>query len=655
MKRGKNFWSLDTTIVLLAALSLALIVTVGVQNPKLLIPAGAVFLLAAVALLLGMGALRSGVRRALSTAEHTDSGLSQLAIPVAILSNGTVVWANESFNGHFGGKGGVLAQLDRLLPDVDLELAQKPEGQDVPLFEHRYTVYASPVKNAEDMFVLVFSEDTVMKDTCDEFYASRPAVLYFLLDTYDEIIRDMPETQRARILSNVDLALDDYVGKTSGFVRRLSASRSLAVVEERHVAEMMRGRFAILDAVRALEEDGVPVTLSVGVGRADTFAECEALAAEALEMALGRGGDQAAVKGPDGYEFYGGVTKGVEKRTKVKSRVVSAALRDSVQNAARVLVMGHRNADMDALGAAVGMLRFARICGRPAHIVIDREHNQVQSLLDELCACGHTKSFLSPSAAVSQAGPGTLLVIVDTHAKHLLESEEIYEMCNNVAVIDHHRLLVGHIDDADIMFHEPSASSASELVAELLMYLDVDTPGSTKLEPVEADALLAGIMLDTRTFSLHVGARTFEAAAFLRRAGAETEEVKRLFCTTMDDYLSRSHLVGEAKIYHHVAVTVSGQVPRDGDVVAAQAANDLLTIEGVKASVVAVKQGGQILVSARSMGEVNVQLIMEALGGGGHLTMAGAQLKGLSTEEAEEKIFDAIDEYRAKSTVSADL
>ncbi len=650
MKRGKYYWSLDATIILLAALSVALLVTQALARPRFLIPAGIVFLIALCVLAIGLQVLRRGVRKALSTEESENGGLSQVAIPAAVVANGSVVWCNECFRRSFAnGNAGVLAHVDKLLPGLDVEKACLEGGQDVELAGSRYTVHCGHVQGADGLHLLLFSEDTELKGTYEEYYASRPAVIYFTLDTYDEILKDMRETQSARILSDVELAVGRYVEDSSGFVRRMSSARYLAVVEERHAAEMMANRFAVLDEVRKIEaEGGVPVTLSIGVGRGETFAECEELAAEALEMALGRGGDQAAVKGPDGYDFYGGVTRGVEKRTKVKSRVISTALREKVMHANRVLIMGHRNSDMDSVGAAIGVLRFCRMCGKTAHIVIDREHTQAQRLLDAMCGAGYTKSFISPSAAVGHAGHGTVLVIVDTHAKHMLESQHVYEMCDEVVIIDHHRRVVGYIEDATLLYHETYASSASELVTELLMYLELDIPEAEKPAPIEAEALLAGIMLDTRTFSLHVGVRTFEAAAFLRRCGADTEDVKGLFSTSMNDYLYRSHLVGQAKIYHACAVAVSDKIPAYADVLAAQAANDLLTIEGVKASVVAVLQGSQVLVSARSMGDINVQLIMESLGGGGHLTMAGAQLKGVGIKEAEERIFDAIDDYRKK-------
>ena len=363
---------------------------------------------------------------------------------------------------------------------------------------------------------------------------------------------------------------------------------------------------------------------------------------------LGRGGDQAAVKTPEGFEFYGGVSRSVEKRSKVKNRIIAAALADLIRQSDSVVIMGHRMSDLDSLGAAIGVLRICKICDVPAVVAIRKEATLAGPLLDEFEKAGFGEDFMEPDQILETVTPDTLLVVVDTYLVHLLESREIYARCRNVAVIDHHRKAVGHIENTVVLCHEPYASSACELVSELLQYVG---ERDDKPTPLEAQALLAGIMLDTRNFALHTGVRTFEAAAYLRRMGAQTEEVKRLFSSSMEEYAAKSSLVESASVYKGCAISISGPLPAHLSVVVPQAANDLLSITGVAASFVAVEKGGGVNISARSMGGVNVQVIMEALGGGGHLTMAGAQLKECTASQAKARLMEAIDEFRASQAV----
>ena len=361
-------------------------------------------------------------------------------------------------------------------------------------------------------------------------------------------------------------------------------------------------------------------------------------------MALGRGGDQAAVKSKNGFEFYGGVSRSVEKRSKVKSRIIATALHDLIVQSDDVIIMGHKMSDLDSVGSAVGVWRICQMCHKPACIVVDEKRTLSEKLLAQFKDADHEGCLRTPDEMENQVSPRTLVIIVDTHMARMVESETIYKRAKNVVVIDHHRKCVGHIDNAVIFYHETSASSASELVTELIQYMPSDK--ETRLTAVEAQALLAGITLDTRNFALHTGVRTFEAAAYLRRMGAQTQAVKKLFNSSLESYAYRAQLVTDAELYMGCAVVVADELPEHMDVVIPQAANDLLTIDGVEASFVAVNTGSQISISARSMGDLNVQVVMETLGGGGHLTMAGAQLRGVTVDEARKRLFDAITQYR---------
>ena len=644
--------ALDTLLAFLVLACTALCVALAVAKPAWVAPLLVLLAVMAAAFALCVRRFRRAAGRflrAMDGAAASQSGLAALQVPVLAIEKGRAAWYNDAFlNALAGGAEVCLQPVERLLPQLDLAACAEPGGQDVRVGERRYTAYACETKGEEPGVTLVyFFEDTALKAQAEEYRASRPSVMILTVDTYDEILKELKESERARIVGAVEAALEQFIGTTTSFLRRVSAAKYVAVVEERHMREIVRARFSILDTVRAIGagEDNANVTLSIGVGRgAPTLAEGEKMAAQALDMALGRGGDQAAVQTKDGFTFYGGVSQSVEKRSKVRSRIVAHAIRDLMAQAGDVFVMGHKMSDLDAVGAAVGMQRFARICGRQAYVVVDRERTLAGNLIDEFRAAG-CEDFLTPEQAGARMTERTLLIVVDTHLPYLLESEALYRRAKNTVVIDHHRLCVGHIEDSVVFYHERYASSASELVSELLQYIDAPDKG-VRLTALEAQGLLAGIMLDTRNFSLHTGVRTFEAAAFLRRAGAQTQAAKKLFNSTLDDYAHKAQLVTQAEMYRGVAVVCSKDLPPEMSVVIPQAANDLLTIDGVGASIVAVDIGSQISVSARSMGEVNVQVIMEKLGGGGHLTMAGAQLKGISVEQARQEILEAIDEYR---------
>ena len=354
------------------------------------------------------------------------------------------------------------------------------------------------------------------------------------------------------------------------------------------------------------------------------------MARESIDIALGRGGDQAAVKTVDGFEFYGGISHGVEKRSHVRSRIIANALCDLVKRSDSVIIMGHRMSDLDAVGSAIGVLRICKMCDVPAVIAINSEATLAGPLLKTFLDAGEGHDFIAPDQTLDVITPNTLLIVVDTYQKRLLESQQIYEKCKRVVVIDHHRMAVGHIDNPTLIYHEPYASSASELVCELLQFM----PKENNITPLEAQALLAGV-------------RTFEAAAWLRSRGAQTADTKLLFNTSKEEYEARAHIVEAAYIYKGCAIALSDELEAGMNVVLPMAANDLLTINGVDASFVAVAKNDGVNISARSMGALNVQVILEPLGGGGHLMMAGAQLQNCTLQDAERRIREQIDLYRA--------
>ena len=447
-------------------------------------------------------------------------------------------------------------------------------------------------------------------------------------------------------MGDVENLFEDFAAENNVLIKHYESSKYIAVVEERYLQKMVEERFSILDRARKIRtSEDLPVTLSIGVARGDySLEKLGEFSHQALEMALGRGGDQAAVREPSGYEFYGGFAKGVEKRTKVKTRVVAAALCDLIESSGSVLVMGHRFGDLDCIGAAVAMSEACRDMEKESFVVVNRETCLAKPLIDKMEKAGELGLFISPEEAAGFVNDETLLIVVDTHVQNMLESKELYSLCRSVVVIDHHRRMLGSIDNAVIFYHEPYASSASEMVTELLQYFD----SRCKTTKTEAEALLSGIMLDTKSFSMRAGARTFEAAAYLKKLGADTVKVKQLFSGSLESYKHRSDIVSGAEIYRGCALSFAKSY---GDIglVAPQAADELLTIEGVAASVVMFKTETGVSFSARSLGGMNVQVIMEALGGGGHQTMAGAQVKDITPAQAKKRLREAIDDYYDKA------
>lgn len=483
-----------------------------------------------------------------------------------------------------------------------------------------------------------------MRSTLEE---TKPVAAIVMIDNYEDLMSACPEGKRSAIRAAIEEKMDQWRGTSGALLMKYDRDRYLMVFTEKQYEAFAQGRFAILDEVRTVQAaEGVYATMSIGVGReAGSYDALFKNAGLALEMALSRGGDQAVVKDRMNFEFYGGRAKTTEKRTKVKSRVMANALGDLMDETEHVYVMGHQYADMDTLGAAAGVCAIARKRGKVARIVMDTENNSVGPMLRKLKALPEYKDvFIGGGDAFLRVQPDTLLVVVDTNRPASVESEPLLEACNRVAVIDHHRRGSSYIEKMALNFHEPYASSASELVTELLGYLL--EPGD--LLKTEAEALLAGIVLDTKNFTNRTGGRTFEAAAYLRRAGADTQDVQRMFQSDLESMIDRYAIIRQAVLYREdlAIAAIDEECER---VTAAKAADELLTLSGVQASFVFYPKDSGVYISARSLGEVNVQVIVEALGGGGNSTSAGGQLPGVTVDQVRQKLQEAIDKYYEKS------
>ena len=596
------------------------------------------------------------VTGSVDTASKSTLVNSPLPIMVFRPDAGEIIWSNEDFLQLAGVREHLFEmKLEDAVPDfpVNWLLEGRQECPErVLLNNRRFRVYGSMVrskgKNGGNMVATTYWVDTTEADMMKETYtATRPVVGILMVDNYDEVMKACPDSLSSAIQAQIDEKVNTWAAAGEGLILKTQRDRYLFIFEEQYYDQFVQGKFSVLDAVRAIRVgESFHPALSIGIGKdADTFPELYKNAKLSLEMALSRGGDQAVVRNRVDFEFYGGHSKPTEKRTKVKSRVMANALKELMDDATEIYVMGHSFADMDAVGAAAGVVCAARKRGKKAQIVIDGEKNAAHDVISRLRAAPqYTGVFVEPSEAFLRMKPGTLLVVVDTNRPEMVENPQILEACNRVAVIDHHRRAASYIENAAFSFHEPYASSASELVTELLQYL----VEPTDLLREEADAMLAGIVLDTKHFSMRTGGRTFEAAAFLRRAGADTAEVQRLFQSNLSDMVSRYDIIRRAEMVRpDVAVAA---VDEDGcdRVTASQAADELLTLRGVKASFVLYRSGEAVAMSARSMGDINVQVILEALGGGGNATQAGGRVENDTVDGVRDRLLTAIESYFEK-------
>ena len=593
------------------------------------------------------------VNGGIDSARSSNTLYAPLPMMVFDVNTDEVLWGNEGFVQLTDQKDGVFQmKMDSVVPGFSKHwlLEGKRECPDLVAWNHHlYRVFGSLThpeekgRGGEMLATTYWMDVTELEQARSTLELTRPVVAILMVDNYEELMKACPESKRSAVVAALEEKLNTWAADSGGLILGYDRDRYLFLFEEKSYPDFVEHRFSVLDSVReVVAGEGVAATLSIGVGRdAENFDDLFKNATLALEMALSRGGDQAVVKDKLNFSFYGGRSKATEKRTKVKSRVMANALGELIEDARQVYVMGHKYADMDALGAAAGICAIARKKGKKAQIVMDLENNAVHPMLRKLQEQPeYAGAFVTGSEAFLKAQADTLLVVVDTNRPQSVESEGLLESCNRVAVIDHHRRGSSYIEKMALNYHEPYASSASELVTELLQYL---------IEPAdllraEAEALLAGIVLDTKNFTNRTGGRTFEAAAYLRRAGADTQEVQRIFQSDLKSMITRYAIIRQAELYHE-DMAIAALDEEYERVTAAKAADEMLTLKGVQASFVLYKKGDGVYISARSLGEVNVQVIVEALGGGGNSTTAGGELPGRTVAEAKKQLLAAIDDY----------
>ena len=586
----------------------------------------------------------------MDSARSSNMLFTPLPMMVFDLATEDILWSSESFLQLTEQREGIFdAHLETVFPNISFHwlLEGKTEAPETVVWNHRtYRVFGGvshPEGGQSALATTYWMDVTDTEEMRRTLELTRPVVAILMVDNYEELMKACPENKRSALLAALEEQLNNWAAGSGGLLLGYDRDRYLYLFEEKDYTGYTESKFDVLEKVRQVQAgEGVSATLSIGVGRdEDSFEQLFKNASLALEMALSRGGDQAVVKDRVNFEFYGGRSKSTEKRTKVKSRVMANALGELIDDAKQVYVMGHKYADMDSLGAAVGICCIARKRGKPCQIIIDTENNAAHPILRRLSEQPeYANTAISGQDAFIKCQPGALLVVVDTNRPESVESEEMLETCNRVAVIDHHRRGSSYIEKMALNYHEPYASSASELVAELMQYL-VEPSDVLKCE---AEALLSGIVLDTKNFTNRTGGRTFEAAAYLRRLGADTQDVQRMFQGDLNSMIARYDIIRQAELYRDDIAVVALDEECDR-VTAAKAADELLTLKGVQASFVIYAAEGAVLMSARSLGEINVQVILEALGGGGNSTTAGGQADNITVAEAKAKLLEAIDKY----------
>ena len=583
--------------------------------------------------------------------ESSSRGEAPFPAVMVRLGDGAIVWTNQRFS-RMTGLNDTMREhnIQDLVPElkVDWLTDRKTEcPQDVTVGGRRYRVYGTLIRGEGTLHnmlgVMYFSDMTELFQIRDEYVRSRPVVSIILVDNYEELTKNLTEGAISALNAKLNEAITQWTEGYNGILRRLERNRFLFIFEKRDLQQITEEKFSLIEAAHTiLSPTGLPASISIGMGvDGANFDECYKFAALGIEMALSRGGDQAVLKDRFNFSFYGGRQQEADYTSRVKSRVKANSLMELIGQSSRVFIMGHKNADLDAVGAAMGVGCLCRKKGKKANIVIDLQRNASQKLLEEIREVPeYAETFITPQEALVLCDNRSVLIVVDTNRPDQVESPELLESISKICVIDHHRRAAEYIDPVIMSFHETYASSTCELVTELLQYA-VDT---TDIMPIEIKSLMAGICLDTKSFNVRTGERTFEAAAFLRRLGADTVEVKKLLQNDFQDTIAKYQIIKNARLYRQeiAVVPLNSGTTR---VLAAQAADELLNISGISASFVLYPDGDVVYISARSIGSANVQMILEPLGGGGNAATAGCQMKNTTVKDALEQLVASIDKF----------
>ncbi len=578
---------------------------------------------------------------------------ADVPLPMVLVRMGdqSIIWANDAFATITGYQDKYFHQnLQNVLPDLSLDWLASGKTEypyDITIGDRRYRLYGNTLR-ADDpdgttLGMLYLSDLTELYLVRDEYIRSRPVVSIILVDNYEELIKNLTESAISNLNARINEVITTWAEDYHGLLRRLERNRFLLVFEKQDLDRAVEGKFPLLEEIHEVENPaGLQASISLGIGTdGASFEESYNFAALAIEMSLSRGGDQAVIKDRFNFNFYGGRNRENDHRSKVRSRVTANSLMELIGQSSQVFIMGHRNADLDSVGAAVGIACMCRKKGKKAHIVIDLERNVADKLLEEIRYVPEYRDiFISGQEALLLCDNHSTLVVVDTNRPDQVECQPLLEAISKVCVVDHHRRAAEYINPVVVNLHEPFASSASELVTELLQY----AVEKSDVLPIEAKSLMAGIFLDTKSFNVRTGERTFEAAAVLRQWGADTVEVKKLLQNDFQDTMSKYQIIKSARLYRQ-ELAIAALTTTTSRALAAQAADELLNISGITASFVLYPDGDQVMISARSIGDANVQVILEPLGGGGNTATAGAQMTGCTVKEALDQLVASIDQF----------
>ncbi|MDO4515686.1 MAG: DHH family phosphoesterase [Bacillota bacterium] len=623
--------------------------------------------LAEIAVVLGLYLyLHAGTSRrkneVLAYLDHVTNGVDSASrrtmisspLPIVIFRPDTddIIWSNDRFLHLTGDRDHLFeTKLSSLVPAFQTQWLLNGDhvcGEPVQIGDCQYLVYGNLVnvgdeEEGEFLATTYWVDVTEYAHTAAKFNATRPVLMIIQVDNYEDLSKGLDEGERSVLRTQINNLLTDWLEPAQGMICRYDRDHYLFLTEAGNLQDFQRRKFSVLEEIRRVQSpNGVAATLSIGVGRgAETPRQLHEYASLALDMALSRGGDQVVIKNGTDFSFIGGRSKETERRTKVKSRVVATALAEILDVAERVIVMGHKSPDLDVLGAAAGVAAMARKQKVPVNIIQAPSPYPAEAMTKRLAVLPEYKNlFIPPEQARHLAGPNTAVVVVDTNRPEQTQAPELLNSGAKIVVIDHHRRAASYIEKPSLSFQDPYASSASELVTELVQY-NLDAGDLMRLE---AEALLAGIVLDTKAFTMRTGSRTFETAAFLRKTGADTTEVKKFFQNNLEDTVAKFHIIQKAQTYRK-SMAITWTDHKVGRAIAGQTADDLLNIAGIDASFVLFPEEGQVCLSSRSSGKTNVQVICEMLGGGGNAATAGAQFPGKTVEEVLDLVKGAIDQY----------
>ena len=586
--------------------------------------------------------------------ETTKKAIMNLPIPLCILEfDGRISWYNGKFNEMVDTPDLLGVNIDDIVKNLNLRKVlneNKEMYTEISYKDKEYTIVYNVIKNDQEknakyLMMLYWLDKTEYLKMKQDYNDEKNTLMLIQIDGYDEVLKSTEEDKRPLINVEIEKILSAVESTSKGALKRTSKDKFFLVMNKNELKKLEADKFAVLDKIRQIDYGNtLPVTVSIGIGLdGDSINENLKLAAGALDLALGRGGDQAVVKTKDKFAFYGGKSKAVEKTTKVKSRLIGHALREVIQQSDKVYIMGHKYPDMDAMGAAVGIYDICKSCKKAANIVLEQGNESIDGFIKKLHKSEYYKDiFVDKEEAISECTKNTLVVVVDTHRPNFTECEQLLSLSDKVVVIDHHRRGVEFINDTVLLFHETYVSSTCEMVTELVQYMDENV----KINKLTAEGLLAGISLDTKNFAFKTGVRTFEAASYLKKVGADTIEVKKIFNSDINDFITKAEIIQSTKIINdNICIAYTTRETDNINIVVAQASDELLNIKDVEASFVLGQKEGKVFISARSLGNINVHVLMERLGGGGHRDIAGAQFKDITIEEAYKRVKDTIQTY----------